>query len=73
MTRTAVRRHVDVRDGRLVIRRIVVATPACRRVASAVEPVVAAAPAGGDAARGRRPRRLAPGAYVVRVRETHLI
>jgi hypothetical protein len=39
MTRTAVRRHVDVSDGRLVIRKIVVEAPVCEPT-SVVEPIV---------------------------------
>lgn len=43
MTRTAVRRHVDVSDGRLVIRKIVVEAPVCQP--SQVEQVSACAEA----------------------------
>jgi hypothetical protein len=72
MTRTAVRRHVDVSDGRLVIRKIVVETSQCRGAAPADEPVVAV-PGASEQSRGRRARCLQPGMYLVRVRKTHLI
>jgi hypothetical protein len=72
MTRTAVRRHVDLADGQLVIRRIVVETSECRDAGPASEPAVAvAAPA--EREESRRPRGLRPGRYLLRVRETHLI
>ncbi len=70
MTRTAVRRHVDLADGRLVIRKIVVETSECREVAPAAE--ILAAPA-EQPDRASRLRALRPGKYAVRVRETHLI
>jgi hypothetical protein len=69
MTRTAVRRHVDVTDGRLVIRKIVVETSECREVAPAAD--IATTPE--EQQRGFRLRGLKPGKYAVRVRETHLI
>jgi len=71
MTRTAVRRHVDLADGRLIIRKIVVETSECREAAPAAE-VLAAMPA-EQPGRASRLRALRPGKYAVRVRETHLI
>ena len=73
MTRTAIRRHVDVSDGRLVIRKIVVETSECLDVAPASEPVSAAPLAGADGAHPRWLRRIRPGKYAVRVRRTHLL
>lgn len=72
MTRTAVRRHVDVTDGRLVIRKIVVETSECRDVAPVAESACAPAPAHAQPAR-TAPRGLRPGRYAVRVRELHLL
>jgi hypothetical protein len=71
MTRTAVRRRVDLTDGRLVIRKIVVETSECRAPGPAVEPAAAELPQAEG--RGRRLRVLRPGTYAVRSRETHLI
>ena len=71
MTRTAVRRHVDIADGQLVIRKIVVETSECREVAPAAE-ILATAPAETSGRAGRL-RSLRPGKYAVRIRETHLI
>jgi hypothetical protein len=79
MTRTAVRRHVDVDDGRLVIRKIVVETSDCREVASVADAPAAVTPTSAEAAstparvRVRRVRGLRPGKYAVRVRKTHLL
>lgn len=70
MTRTAVRRHVDLADGRLVIRKIVVETSECREIAPVVESVAAPTEQPG---RVSRLRALRPGKYAVRSRETHLI
>jgi len=71
MTRTAVRRHVDLADGRLVIRKIVVETTECREAAPAAETV--ATLAANQPERAARLRGLRPGKYAVRVRKTHLI
>jgi hypothetical protein len=68
MTRTAVRRHVDVADGRLVIRKIVVETSDCRQPAPVAEPDVAETPR-----RTGRLRGLRAGKYAMRVRDIHLI
>lgn len=72
MTRTAVRRHVDVADGRLVIRKIVIETSECREVAPAAE-VDITTPVAGTVEVQRRPRSLKPGKYAMRIRETHLL
>lgn len=71
MTRTAVRRHVDLADGRLVIRKIVVETSECREVVPAAETL--ATTSAEQPGRAGRLRALRPGKYAVRVRETHLI
>jgi hypothetical protein len=82
MTRTAVRRRVDVNDGRLVIRKVVVETSECLDAGPIVEPVVEnVAPAAAEASatgerRFRRPERLRglrPGKYSVRIRRFHLL
>ena len=73
MTRTAVRRHVDVADGRLVIRKIVVETSECREIAPLAEVSVASHSVASEPRVGRRLRNLKPGKYAVRVRETHLL
>ena len=81
MTRTAVRRRVDVNDGRLVIRKVVVETSECLDAGPITEPVVeSAAPAVAEASsterRFRRPQRLRglrPGKYAVRIRRIHLL
>jgi hypothetical protein len=69
MTRTAVRRHVDVADGRLVIRKIVVETSDCRQPAPAAEQVAAER----QPERRGRLRGLRAGKYAMRVRDIHLI
>jgi hypothetical protein len=71
MTRTAVRRRVDVNDGRLVVKKVVIETSECLDAGPAVEPVVdAASPAVEDAVKRGK---LRPGKYSVKVRQFHLL
>ena len=72
MTRTAVRRRVDVNDGRLVIRKIVVETSECFDIAAG-EPQGALAGAGEVAAHPRWLRRIKPGRHALRARQTLLL
>ncbi len=67
MTRTAVRRHVDVNDGRVVIRKIVVETSGCRDIAPTSH--VPTLESAREPRRARRPRRMKPGTFAVRRRE----
>jgi len=73
MTRTAVRRHVDVDDGRLIIRKIVVETSECFDIAPAGTATAVAPASTVTRAHPRWLRRLRPGTYRVRVRQTHLL
>jgi hypothetical protein len=70
MTRTAVRRHVDVTDGRLVIRKIVVETPESRQPVQATEQ--AAASPRDSQRRASRLRNLKPVRNAMRGREIDL-
>ena len=66
MTRTAVRRRVDVSDGRLVIRKVVVETSECLNAGPAGEPEV-------TDQRSEKLRKIRPGKYSVRIRQFHLL
>jgi hypothetical protein len=71
MTRTAVRRRVDVNDGRLVVKKVVVETSECLDAGPAEEPAAAAASPAAETAVKRG--KLRPGKYSVRVRQFHLL
>lgn len=69
MTRTAVRRHVDVSDGRLVIRKIVVEAPVAYPDASATDQDAPVMSEREPQRRANRLRSLNPGRYAMRARE----
>ena len=73
MTRTAVRRRVDVNDGRLVIRKVVVETSECLNAGPAEEPATTTALPESELSPATKRRGLRPGKYKVRVRQFHLL
>jgi hypothetical protein len=73
MTRTAVRRRVDVSDGRLVVRKVVIETSECLDAGPANEPLADAAPQPVEVPQATKRRGLRPGKYSVRIRQFHLL
>ena len=72
MTRTAVRRRVDVNDGRLVVKKVVVETSECLAAGPAAEAAAEIESPSAEPTVAKR-RGLRPGKYSVRVRRFHLL